>query len=242
MDVITEKGITALLLALIGLAIKFIGYLLNVNGDKDKTSISKIELLKSTLQIENSLHVNEYKLLYEELFSLIYKEPLHFHEIKELLLTRSPRMAISKYLKASPYVGIKSTGGFEYKKTNRIRINQFSKRAPIYRGTLVIAYFFLLITSLTVFSTLTNNPETIIPPYGNLFLDSINFFGTVLACAIFIALGIKCLMKALTIPSKSELEEALGSIHDKETVWNLRYIIMLGLIAIGCILYFSLSM
>ena len=48
-------------------------------------------------------------------------------------------------------------------------------------------------------------------------------------------------MKALTIPSKSELEEALGSIHDKETVWNLRYIIMLGLIAIGCILYFSLS-
>lgn len=227
MDPLVEKGLVAIVLAVIGMTIKWIGYLLNISGDKDKTSISKIELLKSTLQIENSLHINEYKIIYEESFSLIYKKPLHFNEIKELLTTRSPKMAILKFLDASPYIGVKDAGGFEYKKHNRIRIFNIPIIFPMYRGILTTLYVVLLMGGLIVFSKLTNNPETLITISGNLFIDSINFIGIVLACAIFIILGIKCLMKALIIPFKSELEKVLGEVQNKELILKTSHVIIL---------------
>jgi|GEM_PF-3462047 len=230
MDLIFEKGSVTLVIAFLGMIIKGLSYLLNINGDKDKTSISKIELLKSTLQIENSLHINEYKILYEESFSLIYKKPLHFNEIKELLSTRSPKMAILKFLDGSPYIGVKNTGGFEYKKYNRIRIFNVPIIFPMYRGILLALYVLLLMGGLVVFSLLTNNPETLIPASENSAIDGINFIGIVLACAIFIVLGIKCLIKALTTPLKSELERALGTIQNKEFILKTSHVIILAVL------------
>lgn len=218
-----EIEFSKLIAPAIGLAItmtiKAIFYSLNLLGEKEKHVKSHIELIKDLPPIETVGNNGKLKLIFEEAFSLTYKYPLSFHEIKLLLKEKSPRVAIFKYLAASPYITATEQGTFKYSRFNKLRIDKILIPLPLYRSTLGLLY-----TALTGFGIWLLNSTTpnlfILPSVTepNAFSSYLNVIGAWLIGLISLTLGIKLLLKFFKLPMKSEILIGIHHIEDKELV------------------------
>lgn len=218
---INEKLITTAIPLAVAAVLKIITHFFNLTGEKDKITKENIDLLKSTLAIENSLHISEYKILYEEVFSTIFKKNLYFYEIKNLICLKSPKKAIKLYLNARPYVQPSNkNNGFEYRVWNSIRFKNITFPFPLYRLSLSILYFACEFIGLTLLGRQFLILDELIKTDGKInILTYIDNVGLFIISIITIALGIKALIKLFLTPSKSELAEALGKIKDREIVF-----------------------
>lgn len=217
---IKEKLITTATPLVVATILKIITHIFNITGEKDKVTKEKIDLLKSTLDIDNSLHISQYKILYEETFSLIFKKNLYFYEIKNLIHLKSPKKAIKVYLNARPYIRSSSSGeGFEYSMWNKIRFRSRILPFPVY-GLLLISLYFMCTTlgsSLLIYQMIKINETINVVKMDELYY--INHVGLLIISLISMAVGIKALYKLFIIPSRSEIKEALENVKDCEYVF-----------------------
>jgi hypothetical protein len=218
-----EFGFSKLIAPAIGLAItmaiKAIFYSLNLLGEKEKHLKGHIELIKDLPPIETVGNNGKIKLLFEEAFSLTYKHPLSFHEIKLLLKEKSPRIAIFKYLAASPYIIATERGTFKYSRFNKLRIYKTLISLPLYRSTLGLIY--TVLTGLGIWLLNTTTPQLFTLPSvtePNAFSSYLDVIGVWTIGLISLTLGIKVLLKFFKLPMKSEILRAIHYIEDKELV------------------------
>lgn len=218
-----EMGFSKLIAPAIGLGlamvIKAIFYSLNLLGEKEKHLKGHLELIKDLPPIETVGNNGKIKLLFEEAFSLTYKRPLSFHEIKLLLKEKSPRIAILKYLAASPYIVATEQGTFKYSRFNKLRIDEILIPLPLYRSTLGLLYTFLTGFGIWLLNSTTPNlftlPSVTEP---NAFSSYLNVIGAWIIGLISLTLGIKVLLNFFKLPMKSEMLRAIHYIEDKELV------------------------
>jgi len=216
---IKEKLITTAAPLIVAAILKVITHIFNMTGEKDKITREKIDLLKSTLAIDNSLHIAQYRILYEETFSLIFKKNLYFYEIKNLIHLKSPKKAIKVYLDARPYVKPEKSGdGFQYAIWNKITFRNRTISFPIYGLSLSLLYFIcevfgltLLIRQIQKINNLTNSATIDVAAY-------ITNIGLLIIALTAMALGIKALIRILITPTKGEIKEALEQVKDRELV------------------------
>lgn len=207
----------------IGLALtattKIVLHLLNLLSEKDKHLKAHIELIKELPPLETVSNNGKIKLLFEEAFSLTYKHPLSFHEIKSLLKEKSPRLAILKYMAASPYIKATERGKFKYSKFNRLRIYKLQIPLPLYRSILGLLY--TILTGFGIWLLDSTTPTLFTLPSiteKNAFSSYLHVVGTEIIGFISLALGIKFLIKFFKLPLKSEVLKGIHHIEDKELV------------------------
>jgi hypothetical protein len=143
-----DKIVIASLPLLVAFVLKIINHLFNLTGDKDKISKEKTDLLKSILELDRPLSQQKYKILLEEVFTLVYKKNIYFDEIKVLLNAKSPKNAIHNYLLARPYIAINKAGLFEYTKPNKLVLYRRCFPFPLFRTLLLTMYVFFTFIGL----------------------------------------------------------------------------------------------
>lgn len=219
MELVLSKLIVPMIGLFLSTLIKAIFYSLNLLGEKEKHLKDYLDLIKDLPPIETVGSNGKTKLLFEEAFSLTYKKPLHFHEIKALLKEKSPRIAITKYLAASPYITIKDNGKFEYARHNKLRLGKFLIHLPLYRTILAVLY--IILSGFGIWLLNTTTPDLFTLPSAqekNAFSHYVNIIGAWLIGLISLIIGIQILIKFFKLPMQSELLSVIHCIENKELV------------------------
>lgn len=219
MELETLKIISPAIALLVTAFAKLVLYTLNLPGEKEKHIKEHLDLIKNLPSPETVGSDGKTKLLYEEAFSMTYKEPLSFNEIKTLLKEKTPRSAITKYLDGSPYIKITPQGTFRYAIINKIRFDKYAIPFPIYRTILGILYTLLTAFGIWLLNTQTPNLYSL-PSLNenNAVTTYINSIGLVLIGLISFILGIKVLIKFYKLPLKGDLLKGIHRIDDNELV------------------------